>query len=1172
MEPDISIESGCMIRVVVLSVGQMPTVYMREYVSMVVRHTRIELSSVSSFYTEHQKSPFAQQPWDSGCLRFKFLVGGASRSPWEDFQAQRKIHGVIGLCHCPTSPDLGAVYEQFLGICKTYPSVLAKRCLAFYPDGNQVGQEDKKRQHLIVFPPADRQTLELQMQTLMQDLAASLLMEFESWVLHAESVGAILTTPLDSQASLSSEEVGKSKKRRLGRAQKTIGDYCLLAGSPVDANAHYSTAIELARLTGDVFWNAGALEGCVCALVVDYMGVNEQYIQDEVKFRYFEVLQLYRRATAIAFELESTLKLARFLSRKDLAREVVELLMGAVDGAKNLTDANDRLVLNVEISRIFASLGYKRKAAFFARQVAQLYLQQETRWAAISALQVLALTAETYHVQSKRACVKGSGLLDSIGSTSNGKWSTLQMDVLDDMLLSSVRAGDPLAAWSSAARLLRGHYPRVTPTGQANLAAALTASADRLPLGTRCSDPALPFIRLHSFPDLPSQMEIVKRTAERKEWWADSASSGPFIYTPFAREGDSSNDNKLEIIWVVGEPVQLFVELANPCAVEVSVESIYLSVESGKFEAYPVSVTIQPNSSQTLLLSGVPLTVGPLSVRGCIVHCFGVVVEHLFDDIDELLSDAAKGLVLRDPFRSTGGSKLRHVPKPTIVVVPPLPLLVAQFVGGGGAAVLYEGEIRDVQISLVNAGLVPAAEAILSLTGKQQEHVVYIGHDILKAALPLQPGASVVVPVKLKAGQLSSDTEIVRGMAGTTGKILKDSSGPLLVLHYAGLSTENEVVALNGTAELPPGRRLAIPLQIHVLRGLCLIHARLLSMEVPTQISRNLPNPSLEVADTEDSIVKIDPYRGSWGLRLLELELWNPTDVVFEITVCLRRRNDRLEDSKVQEGNYLECLYPSTRIDRDYSSRVLVPLERLKLPSLGKALFNRTAQAEEVASAKSERQTRAELNATIKELSSRICVKWNSGRNSSGELAIKDAIQEALQASALDVLLPDPLTFGFRLAPKSPTDGVGNGEATSRMKDGNEEASDSKCKAYILAHELTPLEMLLRNNTRETITMSLNVGCHDVAGENCLNGNKASVLWTGALNGVEVEVPPLGEIVHTFALCFLVPGEYTLVGAAFIHGRSETVKIQWKQPHSVDTAEPVYCSGPPFRLYVAGAL
>ena len=63
-------------------------------------------------------------------------------------------------------------------------------------------------------------------------------------------------------------QVIKAKKRRLGRAQKTIGDYCLLAGSPVDANAHYSTALELARLTTDYFWYAGALEGSICALSV----------------------------------------------------------------------------------------------------------------------------------------------------------------------------------------------------------------------------------------------------------------------------------------------------------------------------------------------------------------------------------------------------------------------------------------------------------------------------------------------------------------------------------------------------------------------------------------------------------------------------------------------------------------------------------------------------------------------------------------------------------------------------------------------------------------------------------------------------------------------------------------------------------------------------------------
>ena len=76
--------------------------------------------------------------------------------------------------------------------------------------------------------------------------------------------------------------------------------------------------------------------------------------------------------------------------------------MGAADGAKALIDASDRLILYIEIARLFGSLGYKRKAAFFSRQVAQLYLQQDNAYAAMSAMQVLTMTTSAYHVQSRK--------------------------------------------------------------------------------------------------------------------------------------------------------------------------------------------------------------------------------------------------------------------------------------------------------------------------------------------------------------------------------------------------------------------------------------------------------------------------------------------------------------------------------------------------------------------------------------------------------------------------------------------------------------------------------------------------------------------------------------------------------------------------------------------------
>ncbi|XP_010265703.1 PREDICTED: trafficking protein particle complex II-specific subunit 120 homolog [Nelumbo nucifera] len=1203
MEPDVSIESGCMLRIAVLPIGTVPQAQLRDYVSMLVRHRKVELSAISSFYTEHQKSPFANQPWDTGSLRFKFMVGGSPPSPWEDFQSNRKILAVIGICHCPSSPDLDVVADQFSIVCKNYTSAVVQRCFAFSPGDAQLEDGGKRGDNLILFPPADRQTLEFHLLTMMQDIAASLLMEFEKWVLRAESAGTIVKTPLDSQASLSSEEVIKAKKRRLGRAQKTIGDYCLLAGSPVDANAHYSTALELARLTGDYFWYAGALEGSVCALLIDRMGQKDPALEEEVKYRYTSVILHYKksiqdnaqRVSPLSFELEATLKLARFLCRRELAKEVVDLLMTAADGAKYLIDASDRLILYVEVARLFGTLGYQRKAAFFSRQVAQLYLQQENNLAAISAMQVLAMTTKAYRVQSRATNSRllslsnetGSNLADggkmqlqSVVSLFESQWSTLQMVVLREILQASIRAGDPLAAWSAAARLLRSYYPLITPAGQSGLASALATSAERLPSGTRCADPSLPFIRLHSFPVHPSQMDIVKRNLGREEWWVGSAPSGPFIYTPFSK-GEPNDGSKQELIWVVGEPVEVLVELANPCGFDLMVDSIYLSVQSGNFDAFPISVSLPPNSAKIISLSGIPTSVGPITIPGCIVHCFGVITRHLFKDVDNLLLGAAQGLVLSDPFRCCGSAKLKNVSVPNISVVPSLPLLVSHVIGGDGASILYEGEIRDVWISLANAGSVPVEQAHVSLSGKNQDSVISISYETLKSALPLKPGAEVTLPVTLKAWQLGlvdPDNTAGKSISGGAGRVSKDGNSPMLVIHYSGPLEYPGKTSTNGSV-LPPGRRLVVPLHICVQQGLSFIKARLLSMEIPAHISENFPQPvylrnnSAEEGIISESkterLVKIDPYRGSWGLHLLELELSNPTDVVFEISVSVQLESAKDEDiSTFIDHDAADFGYPKTRIDRDYSARVLIPLEHFKLPILDGSVFAKDSHADGSFSNRSssftEKNTKAELNTSIKNLVSRIKVRWQSGRNSSGELSIKDAIQAALQTSVMDILLPDPLTFGFRLSE--------NGSQQVAMLDSSKESdipvSSSVSKGSVLAHEMIPMEVLVRNNTKEIIRMSLSITCRDVAGENCIEGSKSTVLWAGVLSEIQVEVSPLQEIKHSFSLYFLLPGEYTLAAAAVINDANDVLRAR-ARTDSPD--EPIFCCGPPFHIRVIGS-
>ncbi|KAG1326626.1 hypothetical protein COCNU_01G005600 [Cocos nucifera] len=1094
MEPDVSMETGSMIRIAVLPVGgAIPHHQLREYAAMLGRHTRIDLSSISSFYKEHQKSPFAHQPWETGCLRFKYMLGGAPPSPWEDFQSCRKILAVVGLCHCPSSPDLDLVDDQFAAACKGYSSALAKRCFAFFPTDSQHNLVKKPVQydvdHNLYCVVILRSNSWANIRSVPpKDSVCNIMLFIYGFIIqgqhwdHSYLSQEHLVNGCIERDLLKEFKVIKAKKRRLGRAQKTIGDYCLLAGSPLDANAHYSTAIELARLTGDVFWHAGALEGSVCALLadstvpklfddigkekssnymlmkidflclqLDCMDQKDPVLEEEVKYRYYTVIQLYRRSylqdNAQRYCWSRKLSvfpvytvLISVSSWCELAKEVVELLMGAADGAKSLIDASDRLILYVEIARLFGTLGYQRKAAFFSRQVAQLYLQQDNACAAISAMQVLTMTSNAYHVQSRRA----------------------------------------------SSKLQTSHHV---------------------------------------------------------------------------------------------------------------VESIYLSVHSGNFDAFPLSVSLPPNTAKVILLSGIPTKVGPVSIPGCIVHCFGVITEHLFKDVDNLLLGAAQGLVLSDPFRCCGSGKLKNVSIPNISVVPALPLLVSHVVGGDGATVLYEGEIRDIWISLTNAGTVPVEQAHIALSGKNQDSVISIAHDTLMSALPLKPGGEVTLPVTLKAWQLSMvDSEIDSSKSsGSTRRISKEGSSPLLVIHYAGSWTHSDQ-SNNTENSVPPGRRLVVPLNVCVLQGLRFVKARLLSMEIPARISEVLPKPlyvdknPTEVVSRDDSMVKIDPYRGSWELRLLELELSNPTDVVFEVNVSVQLDNHKNEHGMpILNHENADLGYPKTRIDRDYSARVLIPLEHFKLPILDGSFFAKDSQTSDAFCSKvsnmPERSAKAELNASINNLISKIKVRWHSGRNSSGELNIKDATQPALQASVMDILLPDPLTFGFRLAKNGaqingfPEESIISDDPPSQCVNGNV----IKCKGSISAHEMTHMEVLVRNNTREMIQMSLSVTCRDVAGENCMEGNNATVLWAGyqaigtvsrfvfssigVLNDIPVEVPALEEVKHAFSLYFLVPGEYTLLAASVINDATDVLRAR-ARTDSPD--EPIFCRGSPFHVYVVG--
>ncbi|XLR69078.1 hypothetical protein S83_019750 [Arachis hypogaea] len=126
----------------------------------------------------------------------------------------------------------------------------------------------------------------------------------------------------------------------------------------------------------------------------------------------------------------------------------------------------------------------------------------------------------------------------------------------------------------------------------------------------------------------------------------------------------------------------------------------------------------------------------------------------------------------------------------------------------------------------------------------------------------------------------------------------------------------------------------------------------------------------------------------------------------------------------------------------------------------------------------------------------------------------------------MDVLMPDPLTFMLRLT---------GHDVESEKPDPDKESNigeSSASKGSVIAHEIKPMEVLVRTNTKDMIKINFNITCRDVAGENCVDETKATVLWTAA---------------------------------AVIDNPSDILRARAK---ATSPSEPIFCRRPPYRVRV----
>ncbi|KAF9350704.1 hypothetical protein BGX26_011184 [Mortierella sp. AD094] len=323
MDP-VNFTSAARTRVLLVPVGPIKKVTFERHVKMLRQHNSVKLEEVW-MGPRTENSFFSQNVPHEGQLYFHFVTSYNPEHQYlEEFQMHRRIFGVIGIMDCQEWPDgnMAAGHQQFQQVLAKYPSAVANQCFAFDP--SEKHPDDLRGGGIIMIPNVGNTSSYLRV--LICDLARTILTEFENIaaaigkrqdiespspgipvyprapipVTNAPSVPDMtsngikpLTAPPSAMTSGSANHsrsmssagftsVGSGnqyvqptvvtdqrlRKRTAARAQKLYGDLYLMAGRLSDAVSSFQSVIEVTKSNSDFLWQASAMEGLYCAVVL----------------------------------------------------------------------------------------------------------------------------------------------------------------------------------------------------------------------------------------------------------------------------------------------------------------------------------------------------------------------------------------------------------------------------------------------------------------------------------------------------------------------------------------------------------------------------------------------------------------------------------------------------------------------------------------------------------------------------------------------------------------------------------------------------------------------------------------------------------------------------------------------------------------------------------------
>jgi len=128
-----SVLSNASFSVALLPVGDIARAKFCEYASEFCKYTEVQMHNLTP-PGSWKHGVLRHHSWQEGALRFTFLVDPpTTRVQWESMQAHLAQFVVIGICHCPSSPDLLQAFAEFQKAASAFPWALLKQCFAFDP-------------------------------------------------------------------------------------------------------------------------------------------------------------------------------------------------------------------------------------------------------------------------------------------------------------------------------------------------------------------------------------------------------------------------------------------------------------------------------------------------------------------------------------------------------------------------------------------------------------------------------------------------------------------------------------------------------------------------------------------------------------------------------------------------------------------------------------------------------------------------------------------------------------------------------------------------------------------------------------------------------------------------------------------------------------------------------